>query len=114
MLKYIQGMTLKDALKRYDTIVDTYDSIPFDDKMATAELMKDMAVCLSYLTMHRIAYQKEWNKIVFEFKGTNAAGERKADEAKPELYKLRRIHEAGKIIQDTMRSQISLLKQENN
>lgn len=107
-------MELKEALERYNTIVDTYDSIPFDDRMATAELMKDLAVCLSYLTMQRIVYQKEWNKIVFEFEGTNAAGERKADESKPELYQLRRIHEAGKAILDTMRSQISLLKQENS
>jgi len=105
-------MTLQEALERYSSIVDTYDSLQFDDKVATAELMKDMAVTLSYLTMNRIQYQKKWNGVVFSFQGTNAAGERKADQEVPELYQLRRIHDAGKSILDTMRSQISLLKQE--
>lgn len=105
-------MNLSDALNRYNTIVDTYDSLSFDDKIATAELMKDMAVTLSYLTMNRIDMQRNWNREVFLFQGTNAAAERFADEKVPELYKLRRIHEAGKAILDTMRSQISLLKQE--
>ena len=105
-------MTLKEALNKYNYIIDTYDGLSFSDKMETAELMKDMAVCLSYLTMHRIDAQKEWNSIVFNHQGTNASGERHADENVPQLYELRRIHEAGKAILDTMRSQISLLKSE--
>ena len=105
-------MNLKEALNKYNSIIDTYDGLEFDDKMVTAGLMKDMAVCLSYLTMHRIEAQKEWNSIVFNHVGTNASGERQADERVPQLYQLRRIHEAGKAILDTMRSQISLLKTE--
>lgn len=105
-------MNLSEALDRYNSIVDTYDSLQFDERMKSAELMKDLAVTLSYLTMHRIEAQKQWNGIVFNHEGTNASGERKADETVPQLYKLRRIHEAGKAILDSMRSQISLLKQE--
>lgn len=106
-------MNLTEALKRYSEIVDTYDSISFDDKHAAGGLMKDLSVTLSYLTMERVSYQKKWNAVVFNHEGSNAAGEKKADKEVPELYQLRRIHEAGKAILDTMRSHVSLLKQES-
>ena len=105
-------MNLVEALEKYDQIVANYESISFDDVSGTTGLMKDMSICLSYLTMERIGFQKLWNGVAFNFKGTNAAGEKEANEAYPQLYKLRRIHEAGKTIVDTMRSQIRLLKQE--
>lgn len=105
-------MSLEEALATYNEIIDRYEKIAFYDVSATSHAMKDLAVCLSYLTMHRIKYQKEWNAAVFNFEGTNAAGEKHANEKVPALYKLRRIHEAGKSILDTMRTQISLLKQE--
>ena len=106
-------MNLIEALKEYDNIVKDYKDISFDDVRGTSGLMKQMAVCLSYLTIERVAYQKLWNGVAFKHVGTNAAGEKLATEAYPQLYQLRRIHEAGKNILDTMRSQISLLKQEN-
>jgi hypothetical protein len=107
-------MNLQYWLDRYNETVLDYDNLPFDQKMKSAELMKDMAVILSYLTMERIEVQKKWIAFIFNQKNTmsNAAAEKLADSKYPELYQLRRIHEAGKAILDTMRSQISLLKQE--
>lgn len=105
-------MDLVTALEKYDQIVANYESISFDDVNGTTVLMKDMSICLSYLTMERVGFQKMWNAAVFTFKGTNAAGEKYANEQYPQLYRLRRIHEAGKTIIDTMRSHVNLLKQE--
>ena len=107
-------MDFNSALSRYRAIIDSYDALEFDDLHKTAELMKDMAVVLSYITMERNNYKKAWNSVIFESGKTmsNAAAKANADHQVPELYESRRIHEAGKHILDTMRSQVSLLKQE--
>jgi hypothetical protein len=105
---------LKDWLNKLDKTIESYYLASFDDKIFHTEKMKDLSVILFYLTKERIDYKKKWDAAYFEAKKNNSstASERIADLDVPEMYMLRRLHEVGKSILDTMRSHVSLLKQE--
>lgn len=107
-------MNLQEALTEFNVIRDTYKSLDYTERHKTAMLMKNMAICQSYLTSQRIEAKEKWTSIVFmESKDkSNAAAEKIADQKVPELYQLRLIQKDAQTLIDTMRSQISLLKQE--
>lgn len=105
-------MNIAEALKEYDQTIADYNAIDFDDKYGTAGLLKNLSIILSYITKERIEAQKRWNAHVYNFDGSNASGEKYANEQVPELYQLRKIYDVGKLVWETMRSHISLLKTE--
>ena len=107
-------MKLSEVLKEYLSTVDTWRETPFDDMIQTAELMKDMAIILSQLTVHKVKFKKQWNALVFSLRDETsiAAAEKQAHEKYPELDQIRQVIRAGNGILDTMRSQVSLLKSE--
>jgi len=108
---------MTDALTKYQECVQTWKETPFDKLNQTAELMKDFAIVLSDLTMHKIDFKKRWNAHVYRItsaqeKKNISAAERDADFSIPELQELREVIRAGTNILDAIRSQVSLLKQE--
>lgn len=107
---------MTDALQEYRNIVTSWKETPFDELNQSAELMKDMAIVLSDLTMHKIEFKKQWNAHIFKRPPGEsiASAERAADNAVPELAELREIIRAGNNILDAIRSQVSLLKSEKN
>ena len=107
-------MKLGDVLKEYLSTVQTWKETPFNDLNQTAELMKDMAIILSELTVHKVKFKKVWNGKVFSLRDemSNAAAERTADTEFPELDQIRQVIRAGGNVLDAMRSTVSLLKSE--
>ena len=108
-------MELKEVLNEYTKTVQTYKETPFDDKIQTAELMKDMAIILSALTSYKVKNKIDWDGKCFNLvkEGmTGTAAEKIANQEFPDLDMLRQLLKAGNNILDTMRSHVSLLKSE--
>jgi len=108
-------MDLKEVLTEYLKNVESYKATPFENKIQTAELMKDMAIILSDLTNYKVKTKKLWDGKCFNLvkEGmTGTAAEKIANQEYPDLDMLRQILRAGNNILDTMRSHVSLLKSE--
>lgn len=104
-------MNLTEALKEYNSVIDTYYGLDWDSRPEISDLLRRLSVILSYLEHLRSEYHKKWNEI--SFRGPSvAAGERSADKEVPELYMLRRITKAGYSVLDAMRSNISASKKD--
>ena len=103
---------LTQWLDKYSEIVDTYDSLEWNDGKEVSALMKDLGIVLSHLEFLRSNYHKAWTAVCHSEK-TVAAGEREADLQVPELYLLRRVMTAGYRVLDVMRSNISYIKKES-
>lgn len=107
-------MILEETLSHFDLLIINYKATSFDDSRNTCELMKDLAVILCQMELHRDLAYKKWTGVVFNSsEGSNAANERIADQKVPELYLLRHIMKGGYTTLDVMRSQISYLKKES-
>lgn len=108
--------SLENVLSEYNNTITCWRETPFDDLFKSAELMKDLAIILNNLSLHKIEYQIHWNKKCFELrdKMSVAASEKTANNELPELGKLRQVLKAGNNVLDSIRSQVSLLKQEQN
>lgn len=104
-------MDLKEGLKNYTKIVESYGNTDFTDGMTILSLMKDLSVILSFLSHQKSIYHNKWIGITLE-ENSVAAGERKANKEVPELYHLRIIINTGYKVLDTMRSNLSYLKSE--
>ena len=108
-------MTLQEALEECTNTVHTWKETPFDDINQTAELMKDMAVIIYELTRHKVKFKEQWNAKCFELREdlSNAAAEKVANKEYPELDKIRQVIRAANNVLDSLRSQVSLLKNES-
>lgn len=107
-------MNLKESLDLFYTNVELYHTASIDDIDAINEAMKNISVALVYLTKERVEFNKKWESVVFEKskKETNAKAKTIANQEVPELYELRRVHEAGQLLLKGIISHFSRLKQE--
>lgn len=102
-------ITLNDALEEYNSIIDTYHSLQWNEGPQISSLMKNLSVVLSHLEHLRHSYHNMWIAESMKEKSV-AAGERRANKEVPELYQLRRIMTAGYKVLESMRSNISYVK----
>ena len=100
-------------LNAFDSRVDAYGKLQWNEGPKISQYMKDLTVILCHLEHERKEAHEKWNSIVFNFEGSVSRAEIEAHEQVPELYQLRRIMNSGYRVVDAMRSNISFIKKEN-
>lgn len=107
-------MNLKESLELFYDNVAVYHSASIDDIDAINEAMKNISVSLVFLTKERVEFNKKWESCVFENSKNETTAKAKtiANKEVPELYELRRVHEAGQLLLKGIISHYSRLKQE--
>ena len=103
---------MEQILQRIRNARDRYDQCKLSLVADQTEILRELSVCYSKLSDYRIEYHEAWIDIYNISTGTNASKEREADTKVKELYMLRRTLESTKILIDTVRSTLSVAKNE--
>jgi len=105
---------LNTILERIRTSRDIYDTCKLSQVAEQSTILRELSVCYSELTDHRIKAREDWMFYYFEHQGSNAAKEKYADYKIPELYLIRRTMESTKVLIDSVRSTLSSAKADNS
>ena len=108
---------MKEHLDNITSIIDTYYGVQDPTGTMLVEWLKDMTSLLYYLETERAKIHEQWQKVVFRLVSNGKTVSRAENEAHtihPEMYKLRRVMDAGYRVVDAMRSQLSFIKAEMN
>ena len=76
-------------------------------------LLRRLSANHYYLTKYNIEYARAHNMEIYNFKGSDAAGQRFAELKVPELRITRKILSSVDRVLNSMRSEISIIKLEN-
>lgn len=103
---------LEEVLGRVDNVIEVYESGQWQSIDNLREILRDITTANYHLSKHSIeAYQKH-NAFMFNFEGTSARAKVAADENVPELRMVRKIMEAVDHVIWSIRSEISIIKNE--
>lgn len=104
--------TLEEISSNLQCAIDDYDNLPLDDVMKLSEILRVLDVNLSYLVHVRDEYYQKYQSVYFNSQSRTEAGKaREADYKVPELDLVRKILRHYGETQKSIRSQISLRKQ---
>lgn len=101
---------MEEILTKIDDIIITYQSGAWVSSENLRIMLRELVANKYHLTKHNIEAFREWNIIVYNFKGSNAAGETKAHHDIPELRMTRKILEACKDNIMGMQQELSIIK----
>ncbi|MEM9681191.1 MAG: hypothetical protein AAF901_12785 [Bacteroidota bacterium] len=103
---------LRQILDELANSVHKYESGAWQSKENLVKIQRSLSANVYYLTQHNIEAFQHWNKLKYEFKGSNASAETYAHEEIPELRLTRKILEAAKNVQISISNEISIIKNE--
>ena len=103
---------MDEILDKISEIIIKYDSGEWQSVDNLRLLLRELSANYYYLTKENILFAQEWNKEVYSFKGSDAAGQRYAELTVPHLRKTRKILTATNIVINAIRSEISILRTE--
>ena len=103
---------MEDILENISKIIETYESGSWQSVENLRVLLRELSANYYYLTKFNIEAAQDWNKEVYKFKGSNAAGETFADLTVPELRITRKILAAADRVLNSIRSEISTINKE--
>jgi len=103
---------MNEILNKITTIIETYDSGSWQSVDNLRVLLRELSANYYYLTKINIEAAQDWNKEVYKFKGSNAAGVTFADLTVPELRITRKILSAADRVLNSIRSEISTINKE--
>lgn len=104
--------TLEEITANLICAVEEYDNLPLDDVLKLSEILRVLDVNLSFLVHVRDEYDKKHKHILMSSDAkTEAAKQREADYKVPELDLVRKVLRHYGECQKSIRSQISLRKQ---
>lgn len=104
---------LETILTNINKAVERYETQKLGLVHDQSEILRDLSTNLFFLTEHRVHYNREWMSVYFNSKaGSDAGKTREADFTVPHLYKIRHIMRSAEKVLDSMRSTISINKQQ--
>lgn len=104
---------LQDILDEFDAATDTYEALELKFVSDQSELHRRFSICYKHLADHRIEAHARWMSHKYHStKQSNAAKESEADMKTPELYKIRHVMSACKILVEATRMTISVSKKQ--
>lgn len=101
-----------DILENISLIIDAYNSGEFITREKLTAMQRSLSSNMYYLTKHNIEAFNEWNSIVYNYKGSNAAGQTEANNKVPELRMTRKILEAAKSVSISINNELSIMKKD--
>jgi len=106
-------MELQKILDNINKNIDDYHSLQLKLVKDQSEILRSLTTNLFFLERYRIEAYEKWQSTYFQSKGTSgAAKEREADFKVPEIYQIRRIMTGAYKVVDSIRSTISIYKNE--
>jgi hypothetical protein len=103
---------MEDHLTKISDLVDTYESGAWVGVDTLRQMLRELTSAYYHLTKYNIeAYQKH-NGMIYKASGSVARAKVEADEEVPELRMLRKIMEATEHVMWSMKSELSIIKNE--
>lgn len=107
-------MDLVEILNNIDTLIDSYHNLQLKLVKDQSEILRGLTTNLYFLEKYRIEEYNKWQSVYFHSTGkSGAAKEREADFEVKEIYQIRRIMTGAYKVVDSIRSTISIYKNES-
>ncbi len=103
---------LEEVLAKVTKIVEIYESGTWITTEKLLALLRELTSQNYYLSKYNVDYFREYNAIQYKHKGSVASGKILAEEQVPELREIRKIMEAIDNVMWSMRSELSIIKNE--
>ena len=103
---------MEEILIKITDIIQRYDGGEWQSVENLRIMLRELSSNCYFLTKHNVEAGMEHNKNQYNFKGSVAAGKIFADEQTPELRYTRKILYAANKVMDSMRSELSIIKNE--
>lgn len=103
---------METILNKISDIIETYESGAWVSVENLRAMLRELCTNNFRLAKYNINAFNQWNSIVYNFKGSNAAGVTKANHDVPELRMTRKILEASKQVVLSMQQELSIIKNE--
>lgn len=104
---------MNEILNRIADIITRYESGEWQTVENLRKLLRELSAAHYHLTKYNVEFGQEHNKAIYKFNGSDAAGQRYAELTVPQLRITRKILTSTNIVINSMRSEISILKNEN-
>lgn len=103
---------MKEILNKISQIVIEYEGGSWVSVDNLRVMLRELTANHYHLTKYNIEYGKQHNMEIYNFKGSDVAGKRFAELKVPELRETRKILSTAKNVIDSMRSELSIIKNE--
>ena len=104
---------MEQILSKITELVETYESGSWKSCDNLRVMLRELTANNYYLTKFNIEYFQKFNEIQYRHKGSVSAGKILAEEQVPELRMIRKIMEATDQVIWSMRSELSIIKNES-
>lgn len=104
---------MDEILLKITEIVEKYEGGQWQSVDNLRILLRALTANNYYLTKYNIEYFQKYNEIQYRHKGSVSAGKILAEEQVPELRMIRKIMDATDNVLWSMRSEISIIKNES-
>ena len=101
------------VLTKITDIIETYESGAWVSAENLRIMLRELTANNYYLTKYNIEYFRKYNAIQYKHKGSVSSGKILAEQEVPELRMIRKIMEATDNVIWSMRSELSIIKNEN-
>ncbi len=103
---------MEEILNKITAIIETYESGVWVSADNLRVMLRELTANNYYLTKYNIEYFQKFNAIQYKHKGSVASGKILAEEQVPELRIIRKIMEATENVMWSMKSELSIIKNE--
>ena len=104
---------MEKILATITTIIQTYESGEWKSTDSLRIMLRKLSSNYYYLTKYNIEYHEKHNAVQYKHKGSVSGGLILANEQIPELRMLRKIMESTQHVIWSMRSELSIIKNES-
>jgi len=104
---------MEEILQKITNLIETYESGVWVSAENLRVMLRELTANNYYLTKYNIEYFQKYNAIQYKHKGSVSSGKVLAEEQVPELRMIRKIMEATDNVIWSMRSELSIIKNEN-
>lgn len=103
---------MQEILDKITQVISTYNTSGYIPKEKLILMQRSLSSNIYFLTKYNIEAFDEWNSVVYNFKGSNAAAQAEANNLVPELRMTRKILEAAKGVSISINNELSIMKNE--
>ena len=104
---------MEEVLDKISDLIETYESGSWKDTDSLRAMLRELTANNYYLTKHNIEFFQQYNAVQYIHKGSVSSGKILAEEQVPELRMIRKIMEATDHVIWSMRSELSIIKNES-
>ena len=104
---------MEEILQKITNLIETYESGVWVSAENLRVMLRELTANNYHLSVIDVEAGRKHNSIMYNFKGSVSAGKILADEKVPELRMVRKITKATENVMWSMRSELSIIKNEN-